>query len=426
MAAAVVVSVGPAAGPPTTPLAIASTGAVGFQVDDLHMVTTTVGWAVDGVTGDVLHTAGSADSWRVADPPGRPPPGYLVPPVAFFGGRHAWAVMAGSGSSQIAVVRTADGGIRWTWGPSLEPLSGMDAGLPAGSTMAVSIVSLDFPTSQDGWLAVSLSEEAAPGEGLAGTGTGLVLYRTTDGGTAWSTELRFSPFTLHQGGLNSGCASSQIEFSSPSLGWAAGACLEQTRDGGVTWRSVSLPTPDGISAQRWLGSSCSSSPPSFTSASTGWLALDCAVPTAAGERRDVQVLYQTSDAGLRWVPRQPPGRWPQLPPKYTTPDGHDLGARAWLLGAAAPAFSGGGPGANLEALYETTDGGARWALVNPGLPASAVDFVSGSAGFAYRGCFGGVACARPMLLETESGGVGWIQLHPRLVSGRLGSPLPYR
>ena len=172
-----VVSVGPAAGPPTTPLAIASAGSVSFQVDDLHLVTTTAGWAADGVTGDILHTAGSADAWRVADPPGGPPPGYLVQPVAFFAGRHAWAVIADSGSSQLAVVRTADGGSRWNWRPSLEPLSGMDAGLPAGSTMAVSIVSLDFPNSQDGWLAVSLSAESTRAEGLAGTRTGLVVRR---------------------------------------------------------------------------------------------------------------------------------------------------------------------------------------------------------------------------------------------------------
>ena len=426
LAAAVVASVAPTGGPPAPPRSIPSPRLADFQVDDLHMVSTRVGWAVDGVTGDVLHTVGDASVWRVADPPGKPPIGYLALPVAFFGGRHAWAVIAGSGPSQIAVARTADGGSRWTRGPSLDPLGGMEAGLPPGDLMIISIVSLDFVTPQEGWLAVSLSEEATSDQGIAGTGVGLVLYRTTDGGAAWSTELRFTPFTLQESGLSSGCASSQIEFTSPSQGWAPGSCLEMTQDGGVTWRSVFLPPPTGISIQRWRGSSCGSSPPSFATAGTGWLALDCAVPGAAGERRDVQVLYHTSDAGLRWIPRQPPGRWPQLPPIYTTPDVHDLGARAWLLGATASAFNSGGPGATFAALYETANGGASWDLVNPALPASAIDFVSPGAGFAVRACFGGVACASPMLLATRNGGVSWSRLHPHLVSGRLASAIPFK
>lgn len=426
LAAAVVASVAPTGGPPAPPRSIPSPRVADFQVDDLHMVSTSVGWAVDGVTGDVLHTVGSPSAWRVADPPGQPPIGYLALPAAFFGGRHAWVVIAGTGPSQVAVARTADGGSRWALGPSLDPLSGMEAGLPPGDLMIISLVSLEFVTSQDGWLVVSLSEEATSGQAITGTGGGLVLYRTTDGGATWSTELRFTPFTLHLGGLKSGCASSQIEFASPSQGWATGGCLERTQDGGITWRRVSLAPPTGISLKRWLGSSCESSPPSFATASTGWLALDCAVPGAGGERHDVQVLYQTSDAGLRWISRPAPGRWPQLPPTYTSPDGPDLGARAWMLGATTSTLSSGGPEAAFAALYTTANGGTSWKLVNPALPASAVDFVSAGVGFAVRPCFGALPCASPLLLETQNGGVSWTQLRPHLVSGRLGSPLGYK
>ncbi|MHB8314055.1 MAG: beta propeller repeat protein, partial [Candidatus Dormibacteria bacterium] len=118
--------------------------------------------------------------------------------------------------------------------------------------------------------------------------------------------------------------------------------------------------------------------------------------------------------------------WPQLPPTYTTPDGPRLGARAWLLGATAQELRTAGPGTLSQALYESVDGGAHWTLVDSALPASSVDFVSARSGFAVRPCFGAViGCSNPLLLETVDGGVNWVQLHPRLSSGRLRSPLPY-
>lgn len=423
---AVALSVAQVKGPSTAPRVVVPVRLSDFQVDDLHMVSASVGWAVDGVTGDVLHTAGSVESWRAVDPPGKPPLGYLSPSVFFLGGEHAWAVMAGNGRSEVAVARTTDGGSQWITGPSLDPMSGMDAGLAAGDSMTVDTVTLDFVTSRDGWLAVGLGEEWNAAQGRAGTGTGLVLYRTTDGGAQWSTELRFTAFTTQQAGLSSGCASPEILFTSPTRGWETGACVEQTRDGGITWQKVDPPRPPDISAARWRRRSCSSTQPSFASARVGWLALECVIPSRAGGMADLQVAYQTSDAGAEWVPRQLPVRWPQLPPTYGTLDGPHLGTRAWLLGATAQQLRNAGPGTVSQSLYQSVDGGAHWRLVDPALPASSVDFVSAQFGFAVRACFGAaVGCTNPMLLQTIDGGVNWVQLHPHLLSGRLGPPLPY-
>ncbi|MHB8332433.1 MAG: hypothetical protein ACYDEA_09600, partial [Candidatus Dormibacteria bacterium] len=134
---AIVLSVAQVKGPSTAPRVVVPVRLSDFQVDDLHMVSASVGWAVDGVTGDILHTAGSVESWRVVDPPGKPPLGYLSASAFFLGGEHAWAVMAGNGRSEVAVARTSDGGSRWITGPSLDPMSGMDSGLPAGDSMTV-------------------------------------------------------------------------------------------------------------------------------------------------------------------------------------------------------------------------------------------------------------------------------------------------
>ena len=106
---AIAVSVAQVKGPSTAPRVVVPGRLSDFQVDDLHMVSASAGWAVDGVTGDALHTAGSVESWRVVDPPGKPPLGYLSASVFFLGEERAWAVMAGNGRSEVAVARTSGG-----------------------------------------------------------------------------------------------------------------------------------------------------------------------------------------------------------------------------------------------------------------------------------------------------------------------------
>jgi hypothetical protein len=83
------------------------------------------------------------------------------------------------------------------------------------------------------------------------------------------------------------------------------------------------------------------------------------------------------------------------------------------------------PGSISNRLFETTDAGRIWTLLDPGLTASSVDFVSARTGFATQVCWGAaLGCSNPMLWVTHDAGQSWTQLHPRLVSGRLSASIP--
>jgi photosystem II stability/assembly factor-like uncharacterized protein len=229
-----------------------------LQVDDLHMVSAQAGWGVDMATGDILHTDGSASGWRIVDPPGRPPANNAVEPVFFLGRQHAWAVVGGPSSgagagADLAVARTTNAGRTWEVGPTLAPMTGMDLDLPSGDSMSGGEVALDFVNDQDGWLGIGFNElsvgSSAPYP--AGTGQGLVLYHTTDGGAAWSVQLRFTPFTKTAQGLPAACALADVAFTSPLRGWETGECVALTQNGGLTWRKVTLAKPLAVGSSQW-------------------------------------------------------------------------------------------------------------------------------------------------------------------------------
>jgi photosystem II stability/assembly factor-like uncharacterized protein len=121
-----------------------------------------------------------------------------------------------------------------------------------------------------------------------------------------------------------------------------------------------------------------------------------------------------------------PVAWPDLPPSYANPDVPSLGVRAWLLGVTEEQLKRSMPGSISNRLFETTDAGRIWTLLDPGLKASSVDFVSARTGFATQACWGAaLGCSNPMLWVTHDAGQSWTQLHPRLVSGRLSASIPY-
>jgi photosystem II stability/assembly factor-like uncharacterized protein len=395
------------------------------------MVSAQAGWGVDMATGDILHTDGTASSWRIVDPPGRPPANNAVKPVFFLGGKHAWAVVGGSSSgdsTDLAVARTTNAGGTWEVGPTLAPMTGMDLDLPSGDSMSGGELGLDFVNDQDGWLGVGFNElslgSSAPYP--AGTGQGLVLYHTTDGGVAWSVQLRFTPFTRRAQGLPAACALADVVFTSPLRGWETGECVALTQNGGLTWRKVTMAKPLAVAPSQWRRRECGSSPPSFASATVGWLALDCTIRGTNGKPQELELAYQTSDGGARWTNRAMPLAWPDLPPSYANPDGPSLGVRAWLLGVTAEQVKHSIPGSISNRLFETTDAGKRWTLLDPGLKAGSVDFVSTRTGFATQACWGAaLGCSDPKLWVTHDAGRSWTLLHPRLVSGKLSAYIPY-
>lgn len=105
-----------------------------------------------------------------------------------------------------SVLRTADGGRTWSRRTAV-PGAGA-----AGGTFAPT--DIDF-TSQ--------------AEGVAATTQGR-LYRTTDGALSWTLVREFAA------GIK------DVYFATPTVGFAVGASLHRTKDGGATWESGAIGT----------------------------------------------------------------------------------------------------------------------------------------------------------------------------------------
>jgi hypothetical protein len=102
------------------------------------------------------------------------------------------------------------------------------------SERRVAVVSASFISPSHGWLLV-----VPPCALAVKPCRTLLLRKTTDGGRTWAdVPAPDAPFASTETG---GDAIGDILFASPRDGWAFGPGLWQTRDGGVTWRRVSIP-----------------------------------------------------------------------------------------------------------------------------------------------------------------------------------------
>jgi photosystem II stability/assembly factor-like uncharacterized protein len=139
--------------------------------------------------------------------------------------------------------RTVDGGLTWS------PLPG---------TCASSYSSLDFLDRRIGWAATGIR---GYDEG-SGTPRGrLLIRRTDDGGTTWTTVFRSRRWL----------ADTRLHFTDTRNGWAVSqesaegahahfSLVRRTADGGRTWRAVrypALPTAFEGTASAWAGDSSS-------------------------------------------------------------------------------------------------------------------------------------------------------------------------
>jgi hypothetical protein len=154
------------------------------------------------------------------------------------------------------------------------------------------VVGFDFVDSLHGW-----AELAGVGPGQYSSGP---LMRTVDGGRTWTSaaEPKHAAFV-------------QIDFVNASQGWAIGARLWQTSNGGLSWSTV--PTPPDVEAV------CGTS-------QRTWVGLG-----------DGEVLYQVPSSA-QWVPSlvpsqvplPPVGRvWP--PPPLVAPQLFCYGDAAWAV-----------------------------------------------------------------------------------------------
>ncbi len=338
-----------------------------------------------------------------------------LPPVAspqltqfyFVDEKNGW------GMTQEKIVRTSDGGL--TWGdatpPNLAqigyaPFVFFDAQIawvviPAtdgltgtlyrttngGSTWTSGAVpfafaSLQFLDPQNGFALASLG---------AGAGSEAVaLFKTTDSGLNWTRAFIDDPNSpnandsLPLSGQKQGFA-----FLDTQRGWVGGSVpkdnyiyLYHTDNGGQTWNEANLALPAGYESAQ-----TGNAGPQFFSATDGILVVNLSLPSDPGL---ATVVYRTIDGGQTWTPGQviPNGRPADF---YTVRDGV-----AW----------GGGQ------FYVTSDAGQTWGALTPSQDFSAslgsFQFVSPLSGWALTTN----EASDPSLYQTTDGGVNWTMIIP--------------
>ena len=209
VAVACVAYLHPAAQSPTP----APTPSAGYQLDAVDFIDPSAGWILaDRGTSDfaVLSTADAGRSWTerlVSSSTGH---GEYM---RLFSRSAGVVVVVGA---QAEVFATGDGGAHWTKRP-VAPASAY-------------VVSASFVDPLHGWLL----EFGTGSDGLSST----VLAQTEDGGVTWD-DLG-SPASVPAEAF-------AVSFTDMSTGWldavASGPYAYTTADGGATWRQVALPPP---------------------------------------------------------------------------------------------------------------------------------------------------------------------------------------
>jgi photosystem II stability/assembly factor-like uncharacterized protein len=348
-----------------------------IRLDTLMMVSARMGWGVSNRI--LLRTTDGARTWRNVMPPGAGHPAELA--TAFLSASQAWIATASSQDyeiSTIVVYRTGDGGRSWQ--SSTLPVLG---GVEPGQRLTVS-------DPRHGWLLIN--------EGVGAGQNPYVLVRTSDGGRHWSVAARYDSTRRTRGSFPGCDCTDALTFRSASTGWATGnpfaypflLWLYRTTDGGRTWTRQAPAAPRGFTH-------ADTYPPRLLGRGLGIL------PVQLYGRRGAHSfeLYVTHDGGAHWgsttLLRLRPGTafaqsFADLDHGWVT-DGH--------------------------ALYRTIDGGRRWTIIHPRVPAAAsrfwrasgqpeiaaLDFVSASTGFTT----GQSASGRPLpfVLRTVNRGRSW-------------------
>ena len=216
---------------------------------------------VIGAIGELFRTKDGGASWTRVDLGG------------LFGGRSVDAIHSADAKGGIyavtslgEVLRSMDGGVTW---PAL--------GKPLGD---VSLSRVQLVDASTGWVASGAAVRDQDTDELKGYEEG-GLARTTDGGKSWTVV--FSGEQREIVGLS---------FVDGQRGWMAsqsmaGPKLEQSVDGGLTWKELALPasklgSTDGLAAVR------------FFDGCEGWLLGSAGADSAS-------VLWRTADGGKTWA-----------------------------------------------------------------------------------------------------------------------------
>lgn len=383
------------------------------QIGHLRMFSASTGWAQRLDDGAVVRATRGVQRWAVASP--KLSADQRITAVAYVSVDTAEALSAGSAAGQTTVDSwsTDNGGVTWIERSTFKILGS----LPEDEN------GLDFVNAKDGWWSVGIDAPTEDSEM-----TGLVLYRTLDGGAHWN-EIAWTDFAdPGSGNIPADCQGQPpaaifdfASFANATTGWITGQCdgvtayVSVTRNGGAAWTVESLPASipraDGPFTE----------PPQFVSPKDG------ALLASAPETGPNATLYVTSNGGLTWKARSTPGQDPQALDFINAADG-------WLL-IANSADAGA---AGLPDLWVTRNGGITWTSLlrsevnNPegstpsvNIGGLGLDFLTTQVGWAAPAMVSSEEVSSPYdLMATTDGGRQWSAVHAQVTGSAPSLPPP--
>jgi photosystem II stability/assembly factor-like uncharacterized protein len=382
-------------------------------LQSLQMVSPAVGWALrwtqnpgsaDDATLGPARTTDGGRAWSDVTPAAARP--LLTPTeteailVAADASR-AWLAVTQSGRRPVTVIfGTTSGGRSWTRSAPIRSrgsANGLAFPLAHGGPHA------DSGTGQTGGLAGGLSGKSVPSYSAGwllqnlgnamGSLNGIRVYRSTDGGRAWSPIAQTPPGPqsgTSSSGLPGYCAKIGITFATPTTGWLNGTCdslsdaLLVTHDGGLHWAPQPLPLP----LTTCQASSCEIAAPQFFG-HTGFLTI--------GRSAGSAYFLVSHDTDSAWS---------------TVPLPADAGAqpRIQFFDARRGLLIPAGQGAIGRVFYLTADAGATWTPVRQGRTFRQLsimfDFVSLRVGFGWSPGTDATSGA-PVIYRTKDSGRIW-------------------
>jgi photosystem II stability/assembly factor-like uncharacterized protein len=345
----------------------------------VQMFDPLAGWATGGIDGSsdhILITRDGGTTWSDVTPPQPGTPGTLAAATFFLNAFTGWATFSSLDTllpEWPVVWRTTDAGQTWLPGQPLD-LSELSQSYATD---------LFFAGAQHGWLLTHV--------GVGMSHDYVTLFRTTDGGLTW--ERLLDPYT---DGQIQACQKTGMLFLDSQVGWLTGDCggvmagafLNRTEDGGTTWTYIDLPAPTDqpllYDVNTWAA--CGSYDLRFFDPQTAMLGVRCTLYAAdSSEPTFAYYLYLTQDGGTNWSSQPYPGGTLL----FVSPQ------NGWALA---------------RDIYQTTDGGVTWNLVNDVHWDARFSFITPQLGWAAS-----YTETEQALVVTTDGGAHWFMLEPMIV-----------